>query len=90
MEEKTMMVKKGGYKYQLSDDTTGNYIVKYQPTEDPTEDVNSGGLSRGRFDISFAKRTYHHCVVTRRDPNPFETEKKGRSKIVYDRKKCGQ
>ena len=40
MEEQTMMVKKEGYKSQLSDDPPWNYKLTPQITEDPPGDVN--------------------------------------------------
>ena len=73
MEEKTMMVKKGGYKSQMLDEPPRNYIGTSQITDDLPGDVNSYGRSSGGFDISVSEKTSWHGVATRRDPIPFET-----------------
>ena len=91
MEEQTIMVQiKGGYKSQLSDDTSRDYIRTYQPTEDPPGDVNSDGRCSSSFEGSSSKRTSCHAVKSRRYPITFETREKVRSQRVYDEQKCGQ
>ena len=41
--------KEGGCKSQLVDYNPGNYIVLYQPTEDPPSNVNRYGKISGSF-----------------------------------------
>ena len=70
--------KKGGYKYQLSDDPPRDYIVTSQPTEDIPGDVNSDSQSSFIFESSVAERTYHHGIETRRDRINFDTGDKSK------------